>query len=330
MKSELSSIEVGLLANEFKQLLGAKIDQIYKLKDKDVVLQLHLPNQGRKKVRVMVPKAIFLTDQSLDFPEKPPGFCLLLRKYLSGSRLSAVAQLKSERIMEFVFSKAESYKLVVELFSKGNIVLCSSDGTIIGAAERQVWSDRKIVPGSIYSFPTKKYSFYDAGHEALLGMFHSSDRDSVVKSLAMDLGLGGIYAEEACLLSSAVNAVPFRLRLYEGMECKLFSSFSSALDYYYSHEFKELSGFDRRVASLQHIISEQEEMLESMRRDVEESTAKAEAIYHNYAVVQDIIEELSKARKKYSWKEIREKLKGHAVVKEIDEAQGKVVVELAE
>ncbi len=369
MKSELSSIEVGLLVNEFAQLLGAKIDQIYQLKDKDVVLQLHLPNQGRKKVRIMAPGAVFLTDQPLEFPEKPPGFCLLLRKYLSGSRLSAVAQLKSERIMEFVFSKAESYKLVVELFSKGNIVLCSSDGAIIGAAERQVWSARKVVPGSIYSFPTKKYSFYDADHKALLAMFHSSDRDSVVKSLAMDLGMGGVYAEEACLLASidkakspslateseanavaaaikglvssklspcivyegsaAVNAVPFQLRLYEGMECKPFSSFSSSLDYYYSHEYKELSGFDKKVASLQHIISQQEEMLESMRLDVEESTAKAEAIYHNYAVVKDVIEELSKARKKYSWKEIREKLKGHAVVKELDEKQAKVVVELA-
>lgn len=375
MKSELSSVEVGLLTQEFAQLLGAKIDQIYQLKDKDVVLQLHLPNQGRKKVRIMAPRAVFLTDEPLVFPEKPPNFCLLLRKYLSGSKLAAVRQLKGERIMEFEFKKGGSesafaYRLVVELFSKGNIVLCSSDGAIIGAAERQVWSSRKVAPGSIYSFPEKKHSFYDADHKALLVMFHSSDRDSVVKSLAMDLGLGGVYAEEVCLLASvdkakkpglvseaeaksiaaaikglvsskpfpcivyegsaAVNAVPFPLKIYEGVEHRQFGSFSSALDYYYSHEYREQSGFDKKVASLQHIISEQEEMLESMRRDIEENTAKAEAIYKTYAVVQEVIEELKKARQRFSWKEIKAKLKGHPVVKEVDEAHGKVVVELAD
>ena len=124
MKSELSSIEIGILTNEFKGLLGAKIDRIYQLKDKDVVLQLHKAGLGKQKVRVMAPRAVFLTEQSLEFPEKPPALCLQLRKYLEAGKLVAVRQLNSERIIELEFLRAGiTYKLVVELFSKGNIIL---------------------------------------------------------------------------------------------------------------------------------------------------------------------------------------------------------------
>lgn len=369
MKSELSSIEVGVIVREFKQLLGAKIDKIYQLKAKDVVLQLHKPNSGKIKVRVMAPTALFATEQDFDFPEKPPNLCLQLRKYLENSRLGDVRQLKSERIIEMAFSRAgEDYFLIFELFSKGNIVLCRGDYSIIAVAERQLWSDRKIVPGSAYGFPKKKHDFYEISHVQLAGMLGSSSRDSVVKSLAMDLGLGGVYAEEVCILSSvdklkrpqlvdegeaksiegairrivgmkiepqvaydgsdAVNVVPFGLEFYRSYGRKPFGSFSKALDYYYSHEFREPSSLDRKEAVIRRIISEQEEMIGQIERDIAENTAKADAIYHNYAVVREIIVELNKARKKFGWKEIKERLKGHAVVKEVDESAGRVVVEL--
>nr|MCU0405335.1 NFACT family protein [Chitinophagaceae bacterium] len=57
-------------------------------------------------------------------PEKPPMFCMLLRKYLSQARLKKIQQIKSERIVELRFETIdEEYSLVIELFANGNIIL---------------------------------------------------------------------------------------------------------------------------------------------------------------------------------------------------------------
>lgn len=370
MKSELASLEIKSLIKELEGLLGGKIDQIYQLKDKDVLLAVHMPSVGRKKVRVMAPRAIFLTEASPETPEKPPNFCLQLRKHLSGAKVASIRQVNSQRIVEFEFSRPDAkYFFIIELFSKGNMVLTDEKRAIIAVAERQFWSDRKIIPGSQYAFPTQKHDFYSSDWKEILQMLHSSSRDSIVKSLAMDLGLGGIYSEEICAISGAeklkapaqsteadargivsairelvsrkaipeiiyensqaVNAVPFRLKVYAGKESKGFDSFSQALDYYYSREFKEPSGADKKVASIQHIISEQEAMITHAESEISENTQKAEAIYRHYTTVKEVIDELGKARKKLSWKEIKDRLRNHPIVKEIDEKQGKAVVELS-
>ena len=41
-----------------------------------------------------------------------------------------------------------------------------------------------------------------------------------------------------------------------------------------------------------------------------------------------LIEEINKAAKKYSWKEIKEKLKGHKIIKEINPKDKTIVLEL--
>ena len=63
-------------------------------------------------------------------------------------------------------------------------------------------------------------------------------------------------------------------------------------------------------------------------REEKESREKGESIYHNYQLIKEVLEELNKASKKYSWKEIKEKLKEHKVIKEINEKDRKVLVEV--
>ncbi len=365
MKTELSSLEVGVLADELQGLLGARIDKIYQLDAKDIVLQLHLASVGKVKVRLQAPRAAYITAASLDFPETPPGFCLHLRKHLDNVRLAGVRQLGSERILEMSFMRG--YSLVVELFSKGNIVLCENE-TIIAVAERQVWSTRNVSPGNKYSYPEKEINFYSLDAKHLATLFSVTNKDSVVKALAMDLGLGGVYAEELCLAASvdksaapssvgvedqarivaalrdllgrkkapcilydgptAVTAVPFPLQIYSSLQPRNFGSFSEAIDYYYSHEFRPQSAHDRRVAVIQRIIAEQEKMIAETEASAAENTAKAEAVYNNYSVVSKILEELAKAREKHSWAEIKSRLEGHKVIREIDEQSRRVVVEV--
>ena len=73
-------------------LSGAKIDKIYQPGRDEVVLALRAP-AGNVKLLLSAnpshPRA-HLTQISRENPDKPPMFCMLLRKHLSGARLLEV------------------------------------------------------------------------------------------------------------------------------------------------------------------------------------------------------------------------------------------------
>ena len=55
---------------------------------------------------------------------------------------------------------------------------------------------------------------------------------------------------------------------------------------------------------------------------------KGELIYHKYNLIKEVLDEINKASKKYSWKEIKEKLKEHKIIKEVNEKERKIIIEL--
>jgi len=202
MKTEISSLELHFLLKELEPLAGGKIEQIYQVGKEEFVLQLHITGLGKRIVRIILGKIMYVASHKGEMPEKPPGFCLYLRKKLKNARLRSVSQLGFERIVEFVFETKEAqFKLVVELFSKGNIILCNGDGVILSVLEAQEWKDRIVKPKELYKYPKKDFDFLQMSESDFSAMLDKSDKESLVKSLAIDLGLGGIYAEELCSMS---------------------------------------------------------------------------------------------------------------------------------
>lgn len=96
----------------------------------------------------------------------PPMFCMLLRKYLEGSRISKVVQPDEERILELYF---ETYNeigekiylcLAIELMGKhSNVVLYNYDTNVIIGCAHNVGSDksreREVIGGLPYAYPLK-------------------------------------------------------------------------------------------------------------------------------------------------------------------------------
>lgn len=134
--------------------------------------------------------------------------------------------------------------------------------------------------------------------------------------------------------NDAVDVVPFRLEAYKNLESIQKETYNSAIDSVVTARLVELEKnkkgkeSNKEIERLRKSIGVQEKNIEKLRKDAEENHKKGEFIYENYAAVKEILDELAKARQKYSWKEIKEKLKCHKVVKEIDEKEGKVVVEI--
>lgn len=126
-----------------------------------------------------------------------------------------------------------------------------------------------------------------------------------------------------------VDVNPFELEFYRDFEKKGCNSFSEALNFFYSRfRPKAKSEYEKRMEKLQSRIHEQAGAIESLKKEGQELREKGEIIYYKYALISEILGEINKASSRLPWKEVKERLKNHKVVKEINEKDRKVVVEV--
>lgn len=367
MKTQIASIELYALVSELQVLVNGKVDKIYQPAKNELLLQFHVPNIGKKILRIVAGKLMYLTDfkPTLD---KPPGFCVQLRKHLLNSRLRKIEQKAFERVVELVFEKAEDvqYSLIIELFGKGNILL-TKNNTILMTLFPKIWKDRTLKVGEEYVYPKKDYNLLDFKLDDLKQMLNESDKESVVKALAIDLGLGGVYAEDV-LADAGINkdklpkevgsverlfkaierikkekpkgfvykkdVVPYELIQYKSLEHKEFATFNDALNSALSSELKkdilgkETEAYDKEFERVSLIIKNQKNTLLSLAKKEKAAREKAEAIYQNYNVIKNILDEIRKAVDKLGWDQVKKRLKNHKIIKDINAKDRTLVVEL--
>src|SRR3989344_5297745 len=197
MKKSLASIELAAIVNELQFLVKGKISKIYDYGEKELLLQLHAQNQGKQLLRIIPGKLLNLTDKK-ESQMSPTGFCMQLRKYLDNASIISISQKDGERIVIIEVEKKEKYSLIIELFSTGNIIFTDENNTIIGSLNRQIWKDRVVKQGEKYVFPASRGNWKNISSEQLSAILHSSDKRNLATSLAIELSLGGVYAEELC------------------------------------------------------------------------------------------------------------------------------------
>lgn len=106
----------------------------------------------------------YLTNQSINNPDKAPTFVMVLRKYLEGSILQKIEQVGQDRIVNFFFSNrnelGDEVELVLSLELMGrhsNVILYNKqDGKIIDLLKRVNPDDnraRLLLPKAKYELP---------------------------------------------------------------------------------------------------------------------------------------------------------------------------------
>lgn len=93
-----------------------------KLQDKDA------------KETILFESGVRFHTTSFEWPKNPSpsGFTMKLRKHLKNKRLEALTQLGTDRIVDFQFGVGEAtYHLILELFDRGNVILCDAEMTIL-------------------------------------------------------------------------------------------------------------------------------------------------------------------------------------------------------
>lgn len=201
MKKTLTSIDVAAVIFELKQQLeGARIQNIYQINGKTLTLKLHQPSQPTLNLLIEAGKRLHLTSYLLKKPQRPPNFCKILRKYLRNGTIADVSQHEFERIVNIkIQTKKEEFKLILELFGNGNLILTEAQETIRQALTFKRMRDRNILRGERFQQPPS--SGKNPLHIQLQDLIGIKEFEGleVVKALTRLLSVGGTYAEEILL-----------------------------------------------------------------------------------------------------------------------------------
>ena len=121
------------------KILNGKINKIYQPETDELLFNIRSSRQNFLlliSVNNNYPR-INLTDSSKKNPYEPYNFCMLLRKYLTGSIIKDIRQINNDRVVEIDFEvfdelRTKSIKtLVIEIMGKHSNAILISDNKIL-------------------------------------------------------------------------------------------------------------------------------------------------------------------------------------------------------
>ena len=357
---QISSVDLIYLASEFKVLENNRVDSFY-YDDGIFYVRVYVRGVGHRYLINKVSKYIYINDSKVD-SSAPDSFVSFLRKYLKSSFIREIFLIPNERIIRISFEqkkeeKIERYYVYLELFAKGNIIVCDGDNVILNSLVKRKFKARNVMVRDVYKLPPKKdISFMDIDEMKLSDELGSSDL-SLVKFLAINLGLGGKFSEEVCFrlgvnkdilcrefkdvkkLINSVNSIlnskeePFVLRennkiidffpiRFESVSnLERVNSFNDAIMGYFEQYTKQKDIWAEQLGTelkkLQNRLSKQEKLKEEVLRDYERYNLYGNKIYENYSLVEKLLESISKTGKEKGWEYAKEMINSDEKLKKV-------------
>ncbi|KAK5168872.1 uncharacterized protein LTR77_006181 [Saxophila tyrrhenica] len=130
MKQRFSSLDVKVIAHELAaSLVGLRLSNAYDLSTRIFLLRFARPN---RKEQLLIDSGFrcHLTSFARSTAAAPGHFVARLRKFLRTRRVTKVEQIGTDRVLEIQFSDG-LYRLFLEFYAGGNIILTDSDCTIL-------------------------------------------------------------------------------------------------------------------------------------------------------------------------------------------------------
>lgn len=356
--TELSSLDLTYLAKELQVLKGARFDKIYQWEWNELLFRFRT-KEGKKELFISLPGTLHFTEKSRDARQRPPGFCEFLRKRLTNTIINEVYQKDFERILVFDISTKESKVFMVfELFKPGNILLLTKDMEIIQPLMTKSFRDRTVAKGEKYEFPPSRPNPKNISFENFEKILEESKKP-LAKSIAVDLGFGGKYADEICVLAglsskskfsdltkvekklifdsalsvfskkqnasaSETDAYPFVMKSIK--TDKEFPSFSEALDSF-SGSLEQEEKISVKQMKAQKVVDDMEKRISQLEKDAERNQQIGEFIYTNYQEFSNLLSEAQTVLKEKSVKELKLFLKSKKGFKELKEKDKKAIFE---
>jgi len=227
-------------------IIGARLQKIQQPTRRDFILLLR-NNSGSKKLYINIYPDMyhiaFMSKESEELrgiviPKTPPMFCMLLRKYLEGAKISDALVIENERILELHFetydelSQKRRLCLAAELMGKhSNVILYDKETSVIIGCAHNVGSEksryRELQGGLKYIYPPKNSGVILSNE--LQKEFEGLSREKINEYLSTAEFRPALYDNRYTLFSELVeNPV-------------LVGSVNEMLDKYYSSEQQKIN-----------------------------------------------------------------------------------------
>ena len=156
-----------VLSEICSELPDAKIEKVLQPRVDEIDMLVHSGKSSRRLVFNVGPNAprLQISDIAKENPKQAPMFCMLLRKYFVGARITSVSQPGFDRIAEFTVSCFDEMgfrterKIVCEIMGKyANLIILDSESKILSAMkviDFAASTVRQVLPGLKYQIPAK-------------------------------------------------------------------------------------------------------------------------------------------------------------------------------
>ena len=215
------TLKIWLDANK-EFLEGARIQKIQQPTRRDFVFSIRGKGLTKKLYININPQyfhVCFMSKENedkrlIEIPQKPPMFCMLLRKYLENAVISKVEQPLYERILEFYIETYNELSekiylcLAVELMGKySNVILYNYDTNIILGCAHNVGAEkskeREMAGGLPYVYPSGRPTDWYASDDSLAKNNYSQDINSVIDNYYSDC----IYSDKFMRLKDSCKQI---------------------------------------------------------------------------------------------------------------------------
>lgn len=174
-------------------LTGGKINKIYEPNKNEILLDIY--NQKKFMLNICIDSSncrINLSNHLKENPKIAPNFCMLLRKYLTSSK---IISLKSYNLDRIVIINLENYnelndlvkyKLIIELMGKHSNVILVNEKNIIIDAMRRISSKqalRNTLPANPYTFPiSNKFNLLEIAEDEFISKINLDSEKNLINT----------------------------------------------------------------------------------------------------------------------------------------------------
>ncbi|MEM4312145.1 MAG: ribosome rescue protein RqcH [Nitrososphaerales archaeon] len=227
---ELSSLEVKFLVSILnKELKEYYINNVYSLKEGIFLIKFLHPYKDEKRL-LITPSSLWLTKYDFE-KEEPDSFVSSLREHLNRCKFEEAMQPNFERIIYIKFSSRDQlYYLIVELFSKGNLILTKEDGEILTLLHKIKVRHRELSIKKKYILPPQKgINPLTLDREQFYGLLAKEEKE-VLDVLVKDLSLSKKFLKEI-LVRAEVEPSKLTKDLKEEEKFRIFEKLREILSF---------------------------------------------------------------------------------------------------
>ncbi|MCD6227625.1 NFACT family protein [Candidatus Micrarchaeota archaeon] len=277
-----------------KRTLNKRISKIYIDKD-NFIFKIN-----GNMLFVMLPTTISITQARFKIPFKLTNMATFLRKRLTGQIINEIELVNSDRIVRISTGK---YLIYIELFSKGNLILCNKENKILIAKRYEERKGRSIKKNNKYLPPVniKPIDFSNSSEVYNVLATHIKKTDSFEKALTI-MGINPevvkFHNNEKYTIVENNQISDENIKTIAEIIARLWNSEPS--DKYVEKIITESNkkilniiasstASSEKIKKLSRIISEQKKKISESEDDIEKINSKIDFILNNYETIERIL-----------------------------------------